>query len=214
MSTLLLTSAGMEVEEAILRALPKRPEKMKLAHIVTAANVEGYKGYVHNDRRLMEQAGFQIEDIDLAGKNAAELQALLEGRDIIYVQGGNTFYLLHHVRESGFDALVKRLIDENIFYIGVSAGSIIAGRTIETTVWRGVDRNLVGLTDLTGLGLVPFNVFVHYSPQYEQLIVREQPKSKWPLRILRDDQALLVQDGSVKLVGKTPEVVLDQVQEP
>lgn len=50
--------------------------------------------------------------------------------------------------------------------------------------------------------------------QYKQLIVREGPKSKWPLRILRDDQALLVQDGSVKLVGKTPEVVLDQVQEP
>jgi len=195
MSTILLTSAGMQVKDAILRILPKLPRKMKLAHIVTAANVEGYKGYIDDDRRLMEQVGFQIADLDLVGKNRIELRALLGEKDIIYVQGGNTFYLLHHVRESGFDEVIKRLIDRGIIYIGVSAGSIIAGQTIETSVWRDVDRNVVGLSDLTGLGLVPFNIFVHYSPQYKELILREQPKSKWPLRILTDDQALLIRDG-------------------
>jgi dipeptidase E len=209
MSTILLTSAGMQVKDVILRILLKPPRKMKLAHIVTAANVEGYKGYVDDDRRLMEQVGFQIADLDLVGKNRIELQALLGDKDIIYVQGGNTFYLLHHVRESNFDEVVKRLIDRGIIYIGVSAGSIIAGQTIETSVWRGVDRNVVDLTDLTGLGLVPFNIFVHYSPQYKELILREQPKSKRPLRILTDDQALLIQDGNVELVGKTPAIIID-----
>lgn len=199
----------MQVKDAILRILPKPPRKMKLAHIVTAANVEGYKGYVDDDRRLMEQVGFQIADLDLVRKNRIELRALLEEKDIIYVQGGNTFYLLHHVRESGFDEVVKRLIDRGIIYIGVSAGSIIAGQTIETSVWRGVDRNVVGLTDLTGLGLVPFNIFVHYSPQCKELILREQPKSKWPLRILTDDQALLIRDGNRELVGKTPAIIID-----
>lgn len=212
MKSLLLTSAGMRVKDEILDVLPQPAERMNLAHIVTAANVPGYKEYVDHDRRLMERAGFQPEDLDLVGKDADELHGLLQDKDIIYVQGGNTFYLLHHARRSGFDQVVKRLIDGGVIYIGVSAGSIMAGQTMETTVWRGEDKNLVGITDLTGLRLVPFNVFVHYSPQYKGLIEREQRKSGWPLRILTDDQALLVQDGRVELLGELPEVVIGRTE--
>jgi len=56
--------------------------------------------------------GFQVEDIDLENKKESELKEILKDKDIIYVQGGNTFYLLKYIKESGFDKLVKQLIQK------------------------------------------------------------------------------------------------------
>jgi dipeptidase E len=112
----------MDIKEEILRVLPKPPEQMKIAHIITASKPEEDTSYVEKDSRLMVEAGFQVEDIDIEGKNEIELKELLKDKDIIYIQGGNTFHLLKCVKESGFDKIVKELIEKEVIYIGVSAG--------------------------------------------------------------------------------------------
>lgn len=208
MKTLLLTSAGMNVKEEIFKILPKPANQTKVAHIITASKMEDDTSYVEKDKRSMEEAGFQVTDIDIAGKSENELMSLLKDLDVIYVQGGKTFYLLKAVRESGFDRIIKELIENGIVYIGVSAGSIIAGPTIETSIWKGIDKNKFGVTDFTGLNFVPFNIFVHYTEQYRELFIEESKKSSYSVRILTDDQAFLVQDGEVRLVGKGDEVKL------
>lgn len=210
MPTILLTSAGMNVKEEILKILPKPANKIKLAHIITAKNprMEENPDYIIKDRQAMKDVGFHVEDIDIKGKTEQELRKILADKDIIYVQGGNTFYLLKYVRESGFDKVAKELINKGIIYVGVSAGSIIAGPTIETANWKNVDHNEVGLKDLTGMSLVPFNLFVHYSPEHTRIIGEELPKSKYPLHILTDNQALLIKDGKVELVGEGKEAVI------
>ena len=206
MKTLLLTSAGMQVKDEILKILPKPAGQIKLAHIITASKVEKDTSYVEEDNKGLREVGFQIEDIDIEGKNESELREILEGFDVIYVQGGNTFYLLKWMRESGFDVIVKELIDRGVLYIGVSAGSIIMGPTIEVAGWKDFDRNDVGLQDLTAFNLVPFNIFVHYSSEYEELVREEVPKSRYPVRILTNDQAFLVQDDKATLVGRGEEI--------
>jgi hypothetical protein len=40
MKTILLTSAGMNVKEQILKILPKPANQIKLAHIITASKAE------------------------------------------------------------------------------------------------------------------------------------------------------------------------------
>jgi len=205
MKTLLLTSAGMRVKDEILKILPKPPNQTKVAHITTAGKPEKSMEYQDKDKELMKKVGLQITDIDIEGKNEAELRQLLSSFDVIYVQGGNTFYLLKYVRESGFDKVVKELVDRGVIYIGVSAGSIIVGPNIETSGWKGGDRNEVGLVDLTALNFVPFNIFPHYTPQYEQLIKKEASKSRHLVRLLTDEQAFLVQDDTI-LVGKGEEI--------
>lgn len=210
MSTILLTSAGMDVKEEILKILPKPAKEIKLAHIITAKNprLEENPEYIIKDKQAMKEIGFDVEDIDIKGKTEKELRKILAGKDIIYVQGGNTFYLLKYVKESGFDRVVKELINQGVIYVGVSAGSMICGPTIETANWKNVDNNEVGLKDLTAMALVPFNLFVHYSPEYTRTIEEELPKSKYPLHILNDNQALLVKDGKVELVGEGKETVI------
>jgi dipeptidase E len=206
MKVLLLTSAGMRVKEEILKILPKPANQIKIAHIITAAKVENDISYLVRDKQQMIKAGFQVEDIDIAGQSEEQIRESLKDKDIIYVQGGNIFYLLRCVRESGFDRVVKELISQGILYIGVSAGSYIACPTIEMALWKHQDRNNFGLTDLTGLNLVPFLVSVHYKSEYRQILKEMVGKSKYPVKILTDEQMLLVRGDEVKLVGKGREV--------
>ncbi|MFA4880714.1 MAG: Type 1 glutamine amidotransferase-like domain-containing protein [Candidatus Doudnabacteria bacterium] len=131
---------------------------------------------------------------------------MLGDKDIIYVQGGNTFYLLKCVRESGFDKVVKELILKGVIYIGASAGSCIACPTIEMAYWKHPDRNTFGLTDLRALNLVPFLLSVHFKPEYAPVLKRKISTSKYPVKILTDEQAILVRNGEAKLVGCGEEI--------
>jgi len=50
--------------------------------------------------------------------------------DALYVTGGNTAYLLRRMKETGFDGIVKKMVNANKVYVGVSAGSLIAAPNI------------------------------------------------------------------------------------
>lgn len=203
---ILLTSAGMDVKEEILKILPKPANQIKIAHIITASKSEKNLSYLEKENRIMKELGFDVENIDIEGKNENELRTLLKNKDIIYVQGGNTFYLLKHVKASGFDKVVKELVKKGTIYIGVSAGSYIACPTIEMANWKHSDRNTVGLTDLTGLNLVPFLLSVHYKPEYAQVLKQEIFNAKYSVKILTDKQAILVENGKAEVVGEGEEI--------
>lgn len=210
MQTLLLTSAGMDIKEEILKILPRPANQISVSYITTASKVEPDKSYVEKDRHLMEEAGFTIEEIDIEGKNQKQLFTLFKNTNLIFVQGGNTFHLLNAVIKSGFDKVVKSLIKKGVIYVGVSSGSLICGPTIETASWKGTcpDKNVAKIKDLKGMNLIPFNLFVHYEPRWRKPLVAEALKSKYKTRILTDKQAFLVQGNDIKLVGAEPEIVL------
>lgn len=210
MGTILLTSAGMNVKEEILKILPKPANKIKLAHITTAKNprLEENPDYIIKEKKIMAELGFQVEDIDIKGKKEDDLRKMFADKDAIYVQGGNSFYLLKYVRESSFDKVVKELISKGIIYIGVSAGSYIACPTIEVAGWLHGDDNAVGLTDLKAMNLVPFLIKAHYNPGYKEVVIKGIKNSKYPVRILTDDQAILIKDGKAELVGRGKEIKL------
>ncbi len=208
MKTILLTSAGTDVKEEILKILPKPTNQIKVAHIITAANPEENKSYLEKDIKNLTDLGFQVENIDIEGKKERDLRNILANKDIIYVQGGNTFYLMKYVRESGFDKIVKDLINKGVIYIGVSAGSYVACPTIEMAGWKHPDKNIVGLTDFSGMDLVPFLLSVHYNPEYKEILKNEISTASHLVKILTDKQAILVKDDEITLVGEGEEIKL------
>lgn len=201
-----MTSAGMDVKEEILKILPKPSNQIQLAHIITASKIVGDLSYLEKENQIMRELKFDVENIDIEGKNENELRILLNNKDIIYVQGGNTFYLLKHVKASGFDKVIRELIEKGVIYIGVSAGSYIACPTIEMANWKHSDKNTIGLTDLTGLNLVPFLLSVHFKPEYILVLKREISTAKYPVKILTDEQAILIRDEEIKFVGRGEEI--------
>lgn len=208
---LILTSAGLKipsVADEVVKILPSQPREMKLAHITTAANVAPDTDYVTRDKQAMNELGFQVSNIDIAGKNETELSSELESFDIIYVQGGNGFYLLKQVWDSGFDKVISSHLDKGGWYIGVSAGTYIACPSIEMHTWKRNVDNMYGLSDLRALNLVPFLISVHYNrDKYRELLADKIPTAHYPVRILTDEQFFLVQGDSITFHGVGEEVL-------
>lgn len=200
---LLLTSAGTNVKEEINKILPKPANQLRLAHVITASKPDLNKDYVRKDKQRLVDMGFQVEDIDIEGKTPQELRKTFKNKDIVCVQGGNTFYLLRAVKESGFDIVIKELMSKGAIYIGISAGSYIACPTIKQATWRHQDRNHFGLTDFSALKLVPFIIIAHFEEKYRKIIEDGAKTTKCPIVALYDTQAVLVENNKYKIVGNT-----------
>src|SRR3989344_3136529 len=113
---LLLTSAGVHesFKDIFLSLLSKPVSEVSVAYIITAAfGEEGDKSWVYKAKKQLQSLGItSFEDLDLKGKNREELYSILSTKDIILVNGGNTFYLLKYVKESGFDKVINQLQDK------------------------------------------------------------------------------------------------------
>lgn len=210
MKTILLTSSGSFITEYELEFLPQPIEQMKIGYITTASNVVDDISYMERHTQRMKELGYDFEEIDIKGKNEQALKNLLKYKEIIFVEGGNTFYLLKAVRESGFDKVIKDLMAKGVIYMGSSAGTYIACPTIEMATWKHQDQdNHYGMIDLTALNLVPFLITVHYEPRYKKFLKEKARESKYLVKILNDQQAILIQDGAIKLIGKGQEIQLN-----
>lgn len=200
---LFLTSAGLppETTKEFLRLLDKKPKETELCFVTTASNPEKDKCFVEKDRKRLLELGFKITELDLERENEESLKNKLKNFDVIFVEGGNTFYLLKHVRKSGFDKALKSFLNKGGIYIGVSAGSIITGLNIESSKWKHPDRNIVDLKDLTGLKLVSFVIAVHIDKSNMGATKKCVKKVNYPVVALTDKQAISVKGRIKKIVG-------------
>ena len=101
-------------------------------------------------------AGWGIE-VDRAAEGRSG-RAAAENADGIFVGGGNTFRLLHRLRQSGMLETIRQRALGGMPYMGASAGTVIAAPTIMTTN----DMPIVQSASLDALGLVPFQINCHY----------------------------------------------------
>lgn len=203
---LLLTSAGIVpgVRDRFLSLLPKRPGEYKVAFVTTAAYGETKNPtWMGKDRQSLFDCGIKsIEDLDLKDKKQGELERILADKDVIFVEGGNTFYLLHWVRRSGFDKVLPKFLEKGGLYVGVSAGSYITCPTIEQATWEHQDRNRVGMTDFTALHLVPFLITAHFEEKYKVIVDQAAKGTKYPIVALTDQQAIVVLGKKVEVIGE------------
>jgi dipeptidase E len=190
-----------------LTGIPK--DEIKIGYITTAA--KGSRNFYRRVEDInmpsMKEAGYLFEEIDIVGKTENELRAFFKDKNIIQVEGGNTFYLLKAIRETGFGQILKELIAEGKIYLGTSAGSYIMGVTIDVSDWNDatVDRN--GVSDFTALNYVPFLLMAHYKDEKRDFVKEKMKNLKYPLRILRDGQGIFCKNGTCEFIGE--EVVLN-----
>lgn len=208
---LFLTSAGLppETTEEFLKLLGRKPKRTKMCFIATASIPEKDKWYVEKDRKRLLELGFKTTEMDLRKEDENSLKNKLKNFDVIYIEGGNTFYLLKCVRKSGFDKVIKSFLKKNGIYVGVSAGSIIAGLNIDSAGWKHADRNIVNLKDLTGLKLVPFVVTVHTDETNIEATKKCANKVDYPVVALSDKQAILIKDKARRIVGTGDKLIFN-----
>ncbi|MCD8568238.1 MAG: peptidase E [Geovibrio sp.] len=114
---------------------------------------------------------------------------------------GNTFHLLNEAHKTGFDKWLKENIDSKVI-VGISAGSIIMTPNIAVASIDDGDENIVGLTDLSGLGFVDFEVSPHTPEDVSVDANKEYAKTiSNKLLMLDNNSAVIVKDNHTYLLG-------------
>ncbi|OIP74974.1 MAG: hypothetical protein AUK06_02545 [Parcubacteria group bacterium CG2_30_36_18] len=205
MKKLFLASIVSNTIEKLIEILPGSSDKLAVAFIPTAADPYEDKWFVDEDRDKLKEKGFNVKDVDIKGKTEQELLEELKDVDIIFVAGGNTFYLLEKSRESGFDKIVKELIQKGVIYVGSSAGATLAGPDIEPIKTLDDPSKAPSLKSFNGLNLVDFIILPHFEEKNRKEygeIIRENSEKGYKLIILTDNQAVVVEDEEFKIVEK------------
>jgi len=117
--TLLLTSAGMRMKDDILKLLQKPAYDVEVAFIMTAYKykLEDNPGYKDEDIQIMKDIGFNVEEVDIEGKSEHQVMDLLKFKDIVFVAGGNAFYLLKAMRACNFEKVIRKLLQYGKVYV-------------------------------------------------------------------------------------------------
>lgn len=145
-----------------------------------------WKSYAKN-----YQAEFKFTDNSKV--NAVAEQEKLLNSNILVISGGNTFTLLHNLRRSNLFNTIQEFAKKEEFVIaGFSAGAIILSPTIEICNLPDFDENLVGIKDLTGLGIINFEVFPHYSDAQKETLEKYRKTIKNKVKTITNEKFIVI----------------------
>lgn len=175
--------------------------KMKIGYVTTASKGARDKTFFEKVKNAMRENNISFEEIDIEGKSKDDMLNFFKNKNVIHIEGGNTFYLLKAIRETGFAEVLKELLSEGKVYIGTSAGAYIMCPTIEVANWNETGKDRFKLTDFSALNYVPFVLKVHYKDEAENLVKEKMKTLKYPLRILRDGQGIIKENDKYTFIG-------------
>jgi len=133
--------------------------------IPTAANVEEYRDYVDEAKEAFAKMGFEVQILDVSKASEAEAKAKIGAARVLYVSGGNTFYLLRELKKKDLVALIAdRVRSGELIYVGESAGAMIAAPSVEYASVMD-DAGDYGAAAQAGLDLVKFYPVPHYGEE-------------------------------------------------
>lgn len=204
MSRLLLASKLGDIIGRFSFVFPKPPAQLKVVCITTAGNVYASenRGWQADEMQGFRNMGVTLAEFDIAGKSEAEVADALADIDLVYVTGGNSYYLLEQMQKCDFKSAVSAALARGALYAGSSAGAVVCCPHIGF-IGAMDDRSKSNLQDETGLGLIDFHILPHTDhPKYGPIIQDMLPAlKKMPGRYvgLRDDQAVVVTDNYVEL---------------
>lgn len=135
---LFLSSVSLSYEQlvALTEMTGKEVSKVKVALIENASDVYGEnekRDWAYASRDNFTAFGFGVDVVDLEDYRlgAKRLLEQLESADIIWIAGGNTYYLRWLLQETRADTIITGLVRRGKIYGGDSAGAVVAGPTLD-----------------------------------------------------------------------------------
>jgi dipeptidase E len=202
----ILTSNANSVTSSWSEELGMNQKKLTAAFIDTAADVydKANADWLKADRASLTDLGLTVTDYSLVDKTKEQVMNELEKFDILFVSGGNTFYLLEHSNKSGFTQLIKEDYFKDKLYIGSSAGSVLLSNSIEPIKFLD-DPSVTSLTSYEAIGLLDFTIYPHWgSPHFKK---KYQQATQYAYDhafagfLLADHQYLVIDEQGMRLVS-------------
>lgn len=227
---LLLTSNGLSndsIAAALEELVGKKPSETEIAFIPTAALIDrSDKEWLIKDLYRIHERGYQVDIIELTALSPDEIQAALTNSDVIFVGGGNSFYLSYWMQKSGLFEILPELLKTRV-YAGISAGSMITGQSLAlasqvlNNPQMFVDNDYYdevgpkGQSSAETLKFVDFIFRPHLNSRSFTLVRVDELKKKakglgWPVYALDDNSALKIVDGIIEVVSEGEWVLIDE----
>lgn len=201
---LYLSSIRIPAPQELSKLIGKQLTDVKVALIPNAKDyyTKRPKDFTVNDLvEYMKDMGLKVDVVDLRDYNKADnLKDKLADYDLIWAMGGNTFMLRYEMKRSGFDAIIRDLLDEGIAYGGDSAGALVAGTSI-AGIEAADEPAFAEEVIEDGLNLVPFVVMPHIdNPEFADVmpVVKKLHKN---MIELKDSEAVIF-DGDKHWIVK------------
>jgi dipeptidase E len=160
--------------------------------------------YTQKAAEAFKKAGIKLRGIHEFNN---KVEAMTEAKGI-FTGGGNTFLLVSELYRHKLMQPLKESVLNGAAYMGTSAGTNIAGLTMQTTN----DMPIVYPPSFKTLGIVPFNINPHYldpdtnsthkGETRETRIKEFHTINTQPVVGLREGSWLLVSDNKIELKGK------------
>ncbi|MEG1733353.1 MAG: Type 1 glutamine amidotransferase-like domain-containing protein [Longicatena sp.] len=205
MERILLTSYFKKVANLVPRFLETNPVGNKVCFITTASIPEKVDFFVSSGKKALEKLGMEIIELEVLSASTKEINDKIITSDIIYVSGGNTFFLLDAFRKTGVDKLIIEQIHNGKPYIGESAGSMILSENIEYASLMDSPKVANGLNgDYQALAITEFSIVPHSNNVPFKNIVKKIDKtysSKYDLKLISNNQAIMVIGKDITLLN-------------
>lgn len=214
---LVLCSEGFHTPntvEACVKLVGKPQSEITVAIINEAYAVEkGDKRWVlHNMRSVFDNFPAEVDIVDLLALTSQEVEKRLANKDVIFVIGGDSDYLMSVYQKTGFDKLLPKLLETKV-YVGSSAGSMVVGKRISAAAYRLIygEDSKYNINDF--LGLVNFSIMPHLDspdfPNRKETLLDAVGSFTGKVYGLRDDSAVVVDNDKVHTIGSDPVIIND-----
>ena len=189
-----LTSDGWKsnkkIKEKFLKTLKEVKDKNVILITIAKKNSEEWKHVKYHVNEL-RKIGIKKENIKIISLKERKVK-WPKKIDVVYVCGG-TFHYMKELRRLKLTRKIKELAKKEIIYFGISAGSIIAGKRIDIAkIGKCKDVNDVKIKNYSGLKLVNFIIFPHYTKEDEKEIRKFEKEKKCKVIRLRDGDFVIV----------------------
>lgn len=174
----------------------------EIVAITTAANVYTKKPFVGQDLEWFEKNKFSITQFDLHTGTPRELTKILKHTDIMYVSGGNVFYLLQEIYAQDYQDIINNFIQKpKTLYIGASAGACILGIDIAPLAEMDDPKQAPDLEQTHALNIVESVIVPHFdNSKYKAKMSKVTDacqKAGHNILSINDDQTITIIDGVI-----------------
>ena len=207
-------SKNSNSEKVLDAIIPESMRNKRLLYMPSGGLPLKYPEYYNDWKEKCSKKDCRIDLIDNAippeqAEKIEQEKLKLDNANILVITGGDPFKLLYYLRRTGLHTSITKFTEKQNFVLaGFSAGAMILTPTISITTMevtnkegkrvpihdvRGKSIHPGLKNDLTGLGLVDFEIVPHFEKKYANDVELYQKISKNEVKTCTDDEFFIIE---------------------